>query len=72
MKKTIKRFWGVGLIVIILCSLFVAPASVSADDNEWMNQSVPGIIPNYQLVAAGTDVADIAVQVNGAVVFAVT
>jgi hypothetical protein len=72
MKKTIKRFWGVGLIVIILCSLFVAPASVSADDNEWMNQSVPGIIPNYQLVAAGTDVADIAVQGNGAVVYAVT
>ncbi len=30
MKKFIKRFWGVGLIVIILSSLFVSAAPVSA------------------------------------------
>jgi hypothetical protein len=32
MKKMIKKFWGVGLIVVLLSSLFVVAAPVSAAD----------------------------------------
>jgi hypothetical protein len=70
MKKTIKRYWGIGLILIILASLVVTPATVTADDNEWMAQSAPsGATYNLN---SGADVADIAVFGNGSTVFAVT
>jgi hypothetical protein len=69
MKKAIKRFWGVGLIIIILSSLFVMPASVSADDNEWMSYSGPsGATYTYK---SGAQMFGYAVQGNGAVTYAV-
>jgi len=70
MKKAIKRFWGVGLVVILLSSMLVAVAPVAADDNAWTGQPTPGG-PTFQL-AAGSNVSDLAVQGNGAVVYAVT
>ena len=72
MKKLIKRFWGVGLLIIILSSLFVAavPVAAAATPNIWASQNNPGG-PYFQL-NAGSDVADIAVQGSGAVTYVVT
>jgi len=73
MKKAIKRFWGVGLIVIILSSLFVAAAPVSADDNAWVaDATTPSMIPFFTLAAPNSDVADIAVSSTGDAVWMVT
>jgi len=70
MKKIIKRFWGVGLIVIILSSLFVSALPVTADDNLWTVQSGPST--TSYVAANGSDVADIAVFTSGSIVYAVT
>src|SRR5512143_3597874 len=59
MKKLIKRFWGVGLVIMILSSLFVV-APASADDNEWVATSAPSTATFVR--AVGSDLADIAVQ----------
>jgi photosystem II stability/assembly factor-like uncharacterized protein len=42
MKKAIKKFWGLGLIVIILSTLFVAAAPVSAANPlQWNSEAIP-------------------------------
>jgi hypothetical protein len=69
MKKAIKRFWGIGLIVVLLASLFASPVAVNADDNEWVKQSSPSAMPFYAL-KANSDVLDIAVYGDGSVVYA--
>jgi hypothetical protein len=64
MKRIIYKFWGIGLIVILLSSLFVAAATpASASDLAWSNQSIPSA-PSNQL-AAGIDAAMIKVAPNG-------
>jgi hypothetical protein len=70
MNKAIKKFWGVGLIVIMLASMIVMPASVSADDNAWVTYPGPSTVT--YVVAAGSNVADIATQGAGANVYVVT
>lgn len=60
MKKIIKKFWGVGLIVVLLSSLFVVAAPVSAADplNWEMKIDAPSAI--FYGLASGTDVLDYA------------
>jgi hypothetical protein len=68
MKKIIKRFWGVGLIVIILSSMLVIAAPAVADDNEWMAVSSPSAIT--YVLKNPSDVTDIAVYGTGSTVYA--
>lgn len=62
MKRIIKKFWGVGLIVVLLSSLFVAAAPVSAADplNWEMKIDAPSAL--FFGLAPGTDVLDFAVK----------
>jgi hypothetical protein len=69
MKKIIKRFWGVGLIVIILSSLFmVAPVS-AADPMRW-EMKTGGPSGQFNAVSFGTTVYDYAIAPNGATMYA--
>jgi hypothetical protein len=74
MKKTIKKFWGIGLIVIILSSLFIAavPASpvAAASPLMWNTEAIPGI-PGYALLP-GSDISGIAVGPDGTTIYAVS
>jgi hypothetical protein len=67
MKKAIKRYWGIGLILIILASLVATPATVSADDNEWVSQASPS--GSTFVIKSGANVSDIAVFGNGSTVY---
>jgi hypothetical protein len=60
MKKIIKKFWGVGLIVVLLSSLFVAAAPVSAADP--LNWEYKTDAPTWLFYGldAGSDVLDYA------------
>jgi hypothetical protein len=65
MKKAITKFWGIGLVVVLLASLFVAAAPASGDDLRWSVQGIPlGLAVTYQL-APGTDAAFVQVAPNG-------
>jgi len=70
MKKFITKFWGVGLIIVLLSSLFVAGAPVSAADPlNWESKSdAPSSM--FGVLAPGTDVVDY--DVNGFTMYAIT
>src|SRR4030042_1806168 len=70
MKKFITKFWGVGLIIVLLSSLFVAGAPVSAADPlNWESKSdAPSSL--FGVLAPGTDVIDY--DVNGFTMYAIT
>jgi len=69
MKKAIKRFWGIGLIVIILSSLFVAPATVSGGNYAFAADTTQPTTTNRLLSAAG--IFDVAQTADGATLYAV-
>jgi len=71
MKKVIKKYWGIGLIVVLVSSLFIAAAPVSAADPlNWEPKiDAPAVIP-FSVLAPGTNVVDY--DVNGATMYAVT
>ena len=71
MKKIIRKFWGIGIIVVLLSSLLVAAVPVSAADplNWEAKTDAPAAIP-FAVLAPGTDVVDFAV--NGMTMYAVT
>jgi trimeric autotransporter adhesin len=63
MKKIIKKFWGVGLIVIMLSTLFVAATPVAAGDYALGNSfAIPtGLFGNTTIsAAAGFGILDVA------------
>jgi hypothetical protein len=67
--KIIKRFWGVGLIVILVSSMLLAAVpAAAADDNTWNENSGPS--GNTYVIKAGADVTDFAVYGNGASIYA--
>ena len=74
MKKAIKRFWGIGLIVIILSSFFmavpVAPASGSI--YAWAADSTQPTVSNGLLATAGQSINSISQTSNGANIFVTT
>jgi len=70
MKKIIKRFWGVGLIVIILSSLLMVAAPVSAADPlRWESKS-GGPSTKDNAISPGTTVYDFAVSPDAATIYA--
>jgi len=69
MKKIVTKFWGVALIVMLLSTLFVAAAPVSAADPlTWNTESIPGV--SGSVLLAGSDVTTMAVCYDGATIYA--
>ena len=66
MKKIIRKFWGVGLVVILLSTLFAGAAPVAnAATLAWSVAGTPlGVGFTWQL-NPGTDVANVTVAPNG-------
>jgi hypothetical protein len=74
MKKAIKRFWGIGLIVIILSSLFVVAAPASGAVYSWASDTTQPSTTNglFSPVNAVTwGITDIASTSDGSVIYAV-
>jgi len=68
--KIIKKFWGIGLIVMLLASLFVVAAPASAGDPLTWNMEIPPGATNNILVA-GLDIYDMALAGDGSTIYAV-
>jgi len=63
MKKKIIKLWGVGMIVVLMASLFlIGTTPASAGTLAYSFQAAPGA---FNQVAAGTDVALVQVAPNG-------
>lgn len=62
MKKKIIKLWGVGMIIVLMTSLFLVGATpVAGDDLDWSDVKVPG----GKSQIAATDVAKVTVAPNG-------
>jgi hypothetical protein len=72
MKKTIKKFWGVGLVLMLLSTLFIAASPVSAAEPLRWEMKIDGPSGITYNLAAGTDVLDFAVDSTGMTFYAVT
>jgi hypothetical protein len=71
MKKVIKKYWGIGLILVLLSTLFIAAAPTSAADPlKWeMKLDAPSTL--FGVLAPGTDVVDFATN-DGVTMYAIT
>ncbi|MCK4863457.1 MAG: hypothetical protein KAS25_04125, partial [Dehalococcoidales bacterium] len=68
MKKVIKKYWGIGLIIVLVSSLFISAAPVSAADPlnwEFKVDSPSGAVWG---LAPGTNILDY--DVNGGTMYA--
>jgi hypothetical protein len=73
MKKIITRFWGVALIVMMISSLFIAAAPVSADATlQWdLDVTMPTYVPaTVWTQYPGTDIWDFASSADGMTIYA--
>jgi hypothetical protein len=73
MKKIISKFWGIAVIVVMLSSLFIAAAPVSAATPLTWNYDPS--VPHYTAGSSwglypGTDIVDFAVSPDGMTVYA--
>src|SRR3972149_2579139 len=71
MKKSIKRFWGVGLIVIILSSLIVVPVAPVSGGNYAFAADTTQPTTTNRLIAPAAGVWDVAQTADGAAIYAV-
>jgi hypothetical protein len=72
MKKIIRKFWGVGLILVLLSTLFIAAAPVSSglfDPLTWEPHIDAPSAATWGL-APGTDILDFAASADGMVIYA--
>ncbi len=70
MKKVIKKFWGLGLVIIILSTLFIAATPVSAvNPLAWNTEAIP--TATGAVLLDGSNVADLAVGPDGTTIYAV-
>jgi len=74
MKKTIIKLWGIGLVVVLLSSLFIAatPASAAEPLNWEFKVDSPSGVPGVQTLLPGSDILDFAVDSSGMIVYAAT
>ena len=63
MKKKITRIWGIGLVIVLAASLLLLAAPVSAGTLSWGSEDLPDEL------APGTDIVDMAVSGDGAVIY---
>ncbi|MBN1177113.1 MAG: hypothetical protein JXA51_05475 [Dehalococcoidales bacterium] len=72
MKKVIKKYWGIGLVIMLLSSLFVAGAPVSAADPlNWETKTdAPSAL--FHVLEPGSEVIDYDVAPGGMVMYAIT
>jgi len=68
MKKKITKIWGVGLVLVLLVSLFGMAVPVSASTNAWGTETIP--TTTNKVLLPGSDVLDIAVAGDGETVYA--
>jgi len=68
MKRIITKFWGVGLILMLLSTLFIAATPVSAADPLTWNFKVDAPSGAVWNMAPGTDITDF--DVNGMTMYA--
>ena len=72
MKKIIKKFWGVGLILMLLSTLFIAATPVSAAEPlNWEMEVAETPTAMFYEIAAGTHVIDYATN-DGITMYAIT
>lgn len=65
MKKSIRKIWGIGLVVVLLVSIMAMPAApASAGTLAWTAVGVPNPFLSNQIVA-GVNVANVTVAPNG-------
>ncbi len=70
MKKQIKRFWGVGLILIILASLVLNVAPVyGAEPLRWESKT-GGPSATFSAIASGKTIADYAIAADAKTMYA--
>ncbi len=70
MKRIIKKFWGVGLILMLLSTLFIAATPVSAADPLMWNYKFDTPGGATWGLAPGSDIKDFAVSADGTVMYA--
>ncbi len=71
MKKSIKKYWGIGLIVMLITSLLIMAAPVSAADPlNWEMKVADTPSPMFQKLNPGSDVTDYAVDASGMTMYA--
>jgi len=61
--KILKKVWGISLALILVASMFLMVAPVSAASLAWSTQTIPSGLFNQ--LAAGTSVANVTVAPNG-------
>ncbi|MGD0795661.1 MAG: hypothetical protein ABR958_08800 [Dehalococcoidales bacterium] len=74
MKKAIKRFWGVGLIILLLSTMFVSAAPASAGIYSWSQDTTQPTATNLLFAptqAATFGYTDIAATSDGANIYMV-
>jgi hypothetical protein len=70
MKRIITKFWGVGLILMLLSTLFMAATPVSAADALMWNYKFDTPGGGSWGLAPGTDIRDFAVSADGMTIYA--
>ncbi len=66
----ITKISGLGIVMLLLVSLFTLATPVSAGTASWSAESIPGTIDDV-LGPAGIDIRDIAVAAGGTTIYAV-
>jgi len=73
MKRKLIKLWGIGLVVVLLSSLFIAatPASAAEPLNWEMKIDSPSGIPGVAHLQPGSDIRDFAFDSSGMIMYAV-
>jgi hypothetical protein len=71
MKKKLTRMWGVGLVIVLMVTLCLIPASPAgaADQLRWNTEVIPG--PPGSVLINGNTLTDMAVSADDDVIYAV-
>ena len=70
MKKKISNIWGVGLVVMLVTTLLLSAAPVSAGTLSWSSETIPET--TGEVLAPGSDVNDFEVSGDAQTVYAVS
>ncbi len=67
MKKNLTRIWGVGLVVVMISTLLLSAAPVSAGQLSWGSYTIPTSTGN--VIKDGADIGDMAVGTDGTTIW---